>query len=163
MPSSPPRAAWKTWPTALNLHQTHMHLRLVRPHTHTPSTLPPFLTHTNTSRLVFTKICSHAHPIKQGYRHAYKSSHDYQVWSALIPPSSPSSLPAERQDLLSPAFSANHMLKGKDLQGFIFFLCTLTVECIYWLRRGRIKRPLQTFPKQGFKPQPAFMIFFCSF
>lgn len=40
-PSSPPRAAWKTWPTAPNLHQTHMRLRLVRPHTHTHTTLEP--------------------------------------------------------------------------------------------------------------------------
>lgn len=63
--------------------------------THTPqpgettNTHKHFLIHTNTSRLVFTKICSHIHPIKRGYRHAYKSSHDYQVWSALIPLSSP--------------------------------------------------------------------------
>lgn len=38
----------------------------------------------NSLSLSFTKIRSHAHTIKRGYRHAYKSSHDYQVWLALI-------------------------------------------------------------------------------
>lgn len=68
----------------------HAHTSAWWDHTHKPAHhFSLSLLHTNTSRLVFTKICSHAQPIKQGYRHAYKSSHDYQVWSALIPLSPP--------------------------------------------------------------------------
>lgn len=58
-------------------------------HTTPHNTLPLFMTRANTRRLVFTKICSHAHPIKRGCRHAYKSSHDYQVWLALMLLSAP--------------------------------------------------------------------------
>lgn len=64
------------------------------------------------------------------------------------------SLPIECQDLARPAFSANHMLKGKDSQGFILFLCTLTQECIHGLREA--KTLCRHFQKPRLKPQPVF-------
>lgn len=81
---------------------------------------------TNVSWLVFAKMSSHAQPMERGCRRAYKSSHDYQVHryhSHLF-----KSLPAESLDSLKLASSANHMLKGAHLWGFIPFSMHLETQ-----------------------------------
>lgn len=146
-PSSPPRAAWKTWPTALNLHQTHTHLSMVRPHT---SPLSHTHIHTQTQADWFSQ--RYAHMLNPSSKAT--GMHTNHLMTTKCGPHWYSSLllrclPVECQDFLRPAFSANQMLKGKDSRGFILFLCTLTVECIYWQRvRGN---SLQTFSKPRLK------------
>lgn len=131
--------------------------------THTASPGETTQAHTNTGWPVCTKTCSRSWTIRRSYRHAYKSSHDYQVWSALIQlryrygSQLVRSLPANSPHGLKLLSLLTTGWKGKDLQGFTLFLCSLTAERIYWQKWGG--KCLQRFSELKLKPQPVFMWF----
>lgn len=111
-------------------------------HTASPGETAQAHTHTNTGWPVCTKTRSRSRTIRRSYRHAYKSSHDYQVWSALIQlryrygSQLVRSLPANSPHGLKPLSLLTTGWKGKDLQDFTLFSCSLTAERIYWQKWG---------------------------
>lgn len=132
-------------------------------HTASPGETAQAHTHTNTSWPVCTKTRSRSWTIRRSYRHAYKSSHDYQVWSALIQlryrygSQLVRSLPANSPHGLKPLSLLTTGWKGKDLQDFtLFFMLT---DCRTHLLAKMGGKCLQRFSELKLKPQPVFMWF----
>lgn len=137
-----------------------MHLSLVRPppntHTHKHTTQ-------HTTSLSHTQTQRYAHMLTPSSKATGMHTNHLMTtkcglhWYHSLPLRC---LPVECLDLLRPAFSANHMLKGKRFVRLRSLFMHLDCGMHSLTERGGEKNSLQTFSKPRFKPQPAFKICF---